>query len=294
MPKGNMEKVSESKKRLKVALAITLLFMVMEIVAGFWSGSLALLADAGHMLTDAGALALSLLVFWLSEKPATPKRTFGYRRTEILAALANGLTLWVTVGIIAHEAYHRFQNPPDLLVGPMFWVAIAGLIANLLSAWILKPTDEHSHNLNMKGAYLHVLTDSLGSVGVVVAAIIVLTTGYARADALVSIFICGLILFSSWGLMKESITILLEATPSHLNVREIEKALLGIGGVSDLHDLHVWTVTSGFDLLSGHLVIKDMAMNQEILEQARDILRSKFGIDHSTIQIEKETEPLSE
>jgi cobalt-zinc-cadmium efflux system protein len=262
--------------------------MFVEIVAGFWSGSLALLADAGHMLTDAGALSLSLLVIWLSEKPPTPTRTFGYRRTEILAALANGLTLWVTVGVIVHEAYHRFQNPPELLISPMFWVAVFGLLANLGSAWILKSSHEHDHSLNVKGAYLHVLADCWGSVGVIVAAIVVAKTGYKQADPLASILICLLILYSSWGLIKESLLVLLEATPPHLDVSKIDETLKNIKGVVGVHDLHVWTITSGFDAMSGHVTVAAGMHGYEILDIIKTTLRESFGIKHSTIQIEKD------
>jgi cobalt-zinc-cadmium efflux system protein len=282
-----MTKKFESKKRLLIALAITIIFLFAEIIAGFWSGSLALLADAGHMFTDAGALSLSLLVLWLSEKPPTPKRTFGYRRTEILAALANGLTLWVTVGVIAHEAYHRFHNPPDLLTGPMFWVAVAGLLANLGSAWILKSSHKHEHTLNVKGAYLHVLADCWGSVGVIVAAIVVSTTGYKQADPLASVLICGLILYSSWGLIKESLIVLLEATPSHVDVAKINGVLTSISGVVGIHDLHVWTITSGFDALSCHVTVEEGTHGYDVLKRIQDILRDSFGIKHTTIQIEK-------
>ncbi len=283
-----MTKKFESKKRLLIALAITIIFLFAEIIVGFWSGSLALLADAGHMFTDAGALSLSLLVLWLSEKPPTPKRTFGYRRTEILAALANGLTLWVTVGVIAHEAYHRFHNPPDLFTGPMFWVAVAGLLANLGSAWILKSSHNHEHTLNVKGAYLHVLADCWGSVGVIIAAIVISTTGYKQADPLASILICVLILYSSWGLVKESLLVLLEATPPHLNVSEIQEAIGNVKGVANVHDLHVWTITSGFDALSGHVTVSSGVHGYEVLDRINELLRDSFGIKHTTIQIEKD------
>jgi cobalt-zinc-cadmium efflux system protein len=283
-----MTKASESGKRLRIALAITVIFLFAEIVAGFWSGSLALLADAGHMLTDAGALSLSLLVLWLGEKPPTPKRTFGYRRMEILAALANGLTLWVTVGVIVHEAYHRFRNPPELLTGPMFWVAVFGLLANLGSAWILRSPHDHSHSLNMKGAYLHVLADCWGSVGVIVAALVIWKTGYRQADPLASVLICALILYSSWGLIKESLMVLLEATPSHLDVAKIEETIKSVHGVEDVHDLHVWTITSGFEAMSGHVTVSTGAHGYEILDSVNKLLRDSFGIKHTTIQIEKE------
>lgn len=283
---------NRNRRRLTVSLGITLIFMVAEIVAGLMSGSLALLADAGHMLTDAGALALSLLVIWLSAKPPTARRTFGYRRTEILAALANGLTLWVTVGIIAHEAYHRLKSPPEILAGPMLMVACLGLIANLVSAWVLKGDHghdrghEHGHSLNMRAAYLHVLTDMWGSVGVIVAAIFVAKFGVSAADPIVSLLICVLILFSSWGLIRESIMVLLEATPPHLDVAKINEALRLVNGVSGVHDLHVWTVTSGFDALSCHVMVTDLALSQDVLKRSHEILKDTFGIHHATIQIE--------
>jgi cobalt-zinc-cadmium efflux system protein len=280
---------SQNRRRLTLALVITLTLMIGEIVGGVLSGSLALLADAGHMLTDAGALGLSLMVIWLSAKPATARKTFGYRRTEILVALANGLMLWVTVGIIAQEAYHRLKNPPDIMAAPMFIVACAGLAANLVTAMILKD-GTHSHgraqDLNMRGAYLHVIMDTWGSVGVIIAAIVVSKTGYTLADPLVSLLICGLILFSSWGLIRDSVLVLLEATPPHLDIDTIKASLRGIDGVTGVHDLHVWTVTSGFDALSCHVMVNDLAKSPAVLRQAHDVLIAEFGVEHSTIQIE--------
>lgn len=279
---------ANSRRQLTTALCITVTFMIAEIVAGIVSGSLALLADAGHMLTDAGALALSLLVIWLSAKPPTARTTYGYRRTEILAALANGLTLWVMVGIIAHAAYHRIRKPPEILAGPMLIVAVIGLAANLLSAWVLKEGHGHDreHGLNIRGAYLHVLTDLWGSVGVIVAAILVGRFGLSLADPIVSLLICALILFSSWALIRDSVLVLLEATPGHLDIDEIRNALLAVEGVSGVHDLHVWTVTSGFVALSGHLVANRLEESQEVLGRAQALLRTKFDIRHPTIQVE--------
>ncbi len=283
-----MDNTQNNRRKLTIALGITLTFMAAEAIVGLMSGSLALLADAGHMLTDAGALGLSLLVIWLSAKPPSARRTFGYRRTEILAALANGLTLWVTVGIIMHEAYQRLKRPPEVAAGPMIVVAAFGLVANLVTAWILKGAHEHghAHGLNMRGAYLHVLMDTWGSVGVIVAAVIVAKTGYVRADPIVSVLICGLILFSSWSLIRDSVLVLLEATPPHLDTATINTSLMRISGVSGIHDLHVWTVTSGFDAMSCHMQVEDLAQSQRILAQAHHVLSTEFSIQHSTIQIE--------
>ncbi len=274
-----------AKRSISIALGITVAFMGVEIVAGIWTGSLALLADAAHMATDAAALAFSLFAFWIGDRPPTLKSTFGYRRLEILAALMNGLVLWVTVGFIAHEAYARFRNPTTILAGPMFWVALAGLAANIGSALVLRSSQRM--NLNTRGAYLNVMGDMWGSIGVIVAAVMIYKTGWRWVDPVASVLVCLVVLHGSWILIKDSMTILMEAVPAHLDTSQIRKALESLDDVKGVHDLHIWTVTSGYDVLSGHLMVNQIERSPDILKQAQDLLHDRFALHHVTLQIEK-------
>ncbi len=261
-------------------------FMVVEAVGGWYTNSLALLSDAGHMLTDAGALAFSLLALKIGEMPPSPTKTFGYRRFEILAALGNGLALWAIVGVILHEVYSRLQNPPEVKAPLMIAVAAIGLIVNLVSIKLL-----HAHkddNLNVRGAFLHVLADSLGSVGALAAGLVMLTTGWTLADPLISLVICLLILWSSWGIVRDAVHILLLGVPAHLDFREIEEEILGHAGVCCLYDLHIWSISSGQEALSAHVVVPDGYPRQkELLEEIIAGLEQHFGIAHATIQLEE-------
>lgn len=260
--------------------------MAVEFAGGLLAGSLALLADAAHMLTDAGALALSLFALHVARRPATPEKTYGYQRVEILAALLNGATLIVVAIFIFREAYFRFLDPPDVRSGLMLGVAAAGLLVNVVAARMLHGSAPHS--LNVRGAYLHVLGDMLGSVGAVLAAVVIMLTGWVRADPLISVFVGLLILGSSWKLVKESADVLLEAVPSHIDLEEVRRAMLHVAGVQDVHDLHIWTVTSGFLAMSGHAVVRDLATHGPVLTELHRTLQDTFGIDHVTIQIEEE------
>jgi cobalt-zinc-cadmium efflux system protein len=261
-------------------------FMVVEAAGGWYTNSLALLSDAGHMLTDAGALAFSLLALKIGELPPTRTKTFGYRRFEILAALGNGLALWAIVGVILHEAYHRLQTPPEVKAPLMIAVAAIGLLVNLVSIKLL-----HAHkddNLNVHGAFLHVLADSLGSVGALTAGLVMLTTGWAMADPLISLGICILVLLSSWGIVRDAVHILLLGVPPHLDFREVEKEILRHKGVCCLYDLHIWSISSGREALSAHVVVPDGYPRQkELLEEIVDGLDRHFGIGHATIQLEE-------
>jgi cobalt-zinc-cadmium efflux system protein len=274
----------DSRKRLSAALAVTAVFFVLELTAGFLTHSLALLSDAGHMLTDAGALAMSLFGLWLKERPATPQRTFGYQRTEVLVATANGLALWAAVGIISREAVLRLLSPRAVHAGPMLGIATVGLLANLMNMWLLK-SDEH--NLNLRSAYLHVLSDCWGSIGAIIAGVIILRTGWLRIDPIVSLLIGLLILRSSWGLLRDSFHVLMEGAPRHLDPAAIEIALKSVPGVLGVHDLHVWTITSGFDAMSGHLTIADFRSSGAVLRSAQQLMRERFSISHVTLQIEE-------
>jgi cobalt-zinc-cadmium efflux system protein len=258
--------------------------MFAEVIGGLVTGSLALLADAAHMLSDNIALGLALFAFWLAAKPPTPNRSFGYNRAEILAALFNGITI-VAVSIwIFYEAYNRFQDPPEVLGGWMMVVAVIGLVVNLAGMLIL--TRSAGENLNMQGALRHVLADLLGSIGVIAAALIILVTGWSYADPLISVFIGVLILFSSWKLLRESVNILLESSPPGIDAEEIGQKMVGVDGVEEVHDLHVWMVTSGFPALSAHVLV---GKDDDCHQKRRDLemlLDGEFGIDHTTLQVD--------
>lgn len=271
------------RRRLVQVLAITGLFMVAEVVGGLLSGSLALLADAGHMFTDAGALALSLLAMRMAQRPPSPEKTYGYVRLEILAALANGATLLAIAVFIVLEAWDRLHDPV-LVDGPvMLTVAVMGLGVNVVGALLLHA---HAHdNLNVRGAYLHVLGDLLGSVGAIGAAVIILTTGWTPADPIISVVIAVLILISAWKLVREATDVLLEAAPAHVDVASIVGELRSIQGLDDVHDVHVWTLTSGFVALSAHGVLDDPAAHTRILEEVQSRMRER-GIGHVTFQLE--------
>ncbi len=272
------------RRALIIVVILTALFMVVECIGGLITGSLALMADAGHMLTDVAALSLSLFAIWFSTRPATEKKSFGFHRTEILAALVNGVAIIVIAVMIFIEAIHRIGEPPEIRTGPMLVVASIGLVVNLIAAWLLHR--ESSHSLNLKGAFLHVIGDLLGSVGAIAAAVIMMTTGFYLADPLVSFFVALLIVFSAMKLIRQSVDILLEGVPPHLDVEEIRTALMEIKGVTAVHDLHVWTITSGFDSLTAHLIIEDGAAHQQVLEASHEMLTTRFGLDHSTLQLE--------
>lgn len=271
-------------KAMASVLALTLSVMLVEIVGGLWTGSLALLADAGHMATDATAVGLSLFAYWAARKPADPARTFGYHRLEVLAALANGLVLWLLIGGILREAWHRMGSPSEIHGLGMLGVASVGLGSNIVSALLLKHHSEH--DLNVRGAYLHVVADALSSVGAMAAALIVLLTGWTYADPLMSVLICILLAFASVGLIRESVHILLEGSPMHLDADEVRAALLKIRGVTDVHDLHLWSLSSGKESMTGHLVIRKGEDSQRVLREGQDVLKSQFGLGHTTLQIE--------
>ena len=272
------------RRRLWWVLGLTGLFMVAETAGGLLSGSLALLADAGHMFTDVAALALSLGAMSLARRPPSPGKTYGYVRLEILAALVNGAALLVIAGFITWEAWERLGEPVAVDAGILLGVAGAGLLVNVAGAWLL-----HGHadsSLNVRGAYLHVLGDLLGSIGALLAGGIILLTGWYPADPLISVVIALLILVSAWRLVREATDVLLEAAPAHVDVDELRKELAAVPGLQDVHDLHVWTLTSGFVALSGHGVIDDPARHAGVLADIQERVR-RFGIGHITFQLEQ-------
>ena len=272
------------RSRLKIVLVLTAVFMVIELIGGLLANSLALMADAAHMLTDVGALGLSLFVLWFSRRAVSVAKTYGYLRLEILAALLNGSILIILSVLIFWQSWQRLRTP-ELIEGPlMMAVAIAGLLVNIIAALLLHGSAEH--NLNVRGAYLHVLGDLLGSVGAIAAAAVILTTGWLPADALISAFVGLLILVGSWKLVRESVDVLLESVPSHIDLAALRRALHEIPGVDEVHDLHVWTLTSGFLAMSGHAVVRNPELNQRVLRDITNCMRESFGISHVTVQLE--------
>jgi len=272
------------QSRLKGALALTSAFLLLEVVAGFTTGSLALLADAGHMLTDVGGLGLALFATWMTERPATPLRTYGYYRVEILAALANAVVLLLVSGVVLLEAYERFRQPPTVASLPMLAVAVVGLLVNAGSIMLLRSGS--SESLNLKGAYFEVLSDAISSVGVIIAAGVMWWTGWYYADPLVSAGIALFIVPRTWRLIGDAVSVLLEGTPADVSLAELRRALTNLDGVRDVHDLHVWTLTSGVDASSVHVVADPQSSVGELLERARQCAKYEFKIAHVTIQIE--------
>lgn len=281
---------AKSLLRLKIALGLTAAFMFAEAIGGWLINSLALIADAGHMLTDVAALALTLAAIWFAAKPATAKKTFGYKRLEILAAFINGVTLVVLSLFVIYEAFERWSDPPEIRGGMMTAIAVGGLVVNLICAWLLH--GDHAHDLNMRGAWLHVVGDALGSVTAIVAGILIVRFGWLWADPLCSVLISLIIIFGAWNLIKESVNVLLEGTPSHINLKAVEDTIRQTENVTDVHDLHVWTITSGMDALSVHVIHDENISQPQLLKKIRERLHDEFGIDHSTIQLESIAEHL--
>lgn len=274
-----------STRRLALALVVTGLFLVAELVGGILSNSVALIADAGHMFTDAGALALSLFVAWFSRRPATARRTYGYLRWEILAAFLNGATLLLLSAWILVESVGRLRAPEPVGGALMLGIAVAGLAANGLSAWLL-----HGHaddSLNLRGAYLHVLSDLLGSVAVILAALAVHWLGWTLADPIASIAVTLLIIRGAWRLVREAVEVLLEHAPAHIDTEALRRAMLEVRGVGAVHDLHVWTLTSGVVAMSAHAIAPSVQEHPRVLADLH-AAAERFGIRHTTIQLEGE------
>jgi cobalt-zinc-cadmium efflux system protein len=272
-------------RRLRLALVLTATFLVAEVVGGLVTNSLALLADAGHMLTDVGALALSLFVAWFSRQPSSPAKTYGYLRWEVLAALINGAALLAISTALLWESIARLRAPEPVASGGMLLIALGGLAVNAASAWVLHPA--HSHSLNARGAYLHVIGDLLGSLGTVAAAVVLRYTGWLAADPIASIVVTLLVVRSAWRLVRESVDVLLEATPAHISLGAVRSQLEAIPGIEGVHDLHVWTVSSGLVAMSAHAVVQDPNQHQGVLERAIVVMK-RFGIAHVTMQLERQ------
>jgi cobalt-zinc-cadmium efflux system protein len=274
-----------SRSRLLAVLLLTAAYMLAEFVGGWWTGSLALLADAGHMLADVAALALALMAAWFGARPASQTKTYGYYRLEILAAFANGVVLVLVSLRILYEAYERWSQPPEITRGGlMVTIAAGGLLTNIVCAWMLHGA--RTKDLNVRGAWLHVIGDALGSVGAIAAGALVAAYGWYRADPFFSALIALLIIWSSWNLIREATNVLLEGTPAHINLAAVENVILETAGVEAVHDLHVWTITSGREALSAHVIHAHAVSQPELLRELRSRLQDNFGVDHLTIQME--------
>ncbi len=269
---------------MKIALALTAFYMFAEAFGGWFSNSLALIADAGHMLTDVAALILTLAAIWFAARPATAKKTFGYYRLEILAAFVNGIALVVISLFVIYEAFDRFYAAPEIKGYELTAIAVGGLIVNLIAAYLLHA--DHEHDLNMRAARLHVIGDALGSIAAIVAGGLIIAFGWTWADAASSFLISLIIIFGAWNLIRESVNILLEGTPAHINLKSLEETIRTTENVADVHDLHVWTITSGMEALSAHIVHQPNVSQTRLLKNVRRRLHDEFGIDHLTIQLE--------
>ena len=281
---------ARNRRALALVLALTATITVVELVGGILTGSLALLADAAHMLSDNLALSLALVAAWLASRPSTPERSFGFQRAEILAALFNGIVLVALAIWIFVEAFGRFEDPPEVRAGWVLAVAVIGLAVNLGAAWIL---ESHAHaSLNVRAALRHVVADALGSAGVIAAAIVLLTTGWRYADPLAGTLIAVLVLGSSWTVLRDSVHILLEGTPSGIDARELAARMTAVAGVVEVHDLHVWTITSGFAALSAHVLVQPGDDCHARRRELENVLEREYGIGHTTLQVDH-ARPLS-
>jgi cobalt-zinc-cadmium efflux system protein len=277
------------RRLLTIALALLLAFMIAEVVVAVLSGSLALLSDAGHMLADVGAIGASLWAIRLAARPAAGAWTFGWKRAEILSAAGNGVTLLVVSGLVAVEAIRRLIHPPAVEGGPVLAVALVGVAVNLAATWVLARANRQS--LNVEGAFAHILTDLYGFIGTAVAGVLILTTGFERADSIASLVVVALMLYAAWGLLRDSGRILLEAAPEGIDLSDIEAHLLDVVHVRGVHDLHVWTVTSDLPALSAHVVVDDDCFRDghvpRLLDELQSCLAGHFDVEHSTFQFEE-------
>jgi cobalt-zinc-cadmium efflux system protein len=283
-------RASKATSALAIALGITASFFVIELVGGMLTNSLALQTDAFHMLTDVFALAYALFAAWLAQRPVTLKRTYGYYRVEILSAFLNGIFLWAIVVFIFYEAIQRIQQPAGVQSLNMLVIAVLGLMANGLVAATLSRSRNES--LNLKGAYLHVVADALGSVGAISAGLIIFFTGWYVADPIASIMISVLVLYSSGKLVRDSVNVLLEGVPPHIDVASLERRMVGVKGITNIHDLHVWSIAdTKMCCMSSHVVVEEGIDRKELITKLIHMLKEEFGIDHTTIQLEGEDYP---
>ncbi|MGM0897864.1 MAG: cation diffusion facilitator family transporter [Bacillota bacterium] len=284
---------SRNKKTLLIAFLIITSYMVVEAIGGYLTNSLALLADAGHMLSDSISLGVAYLAFSIGEKAADQMKTYGYKRFEILAAVFNGVTLVLISLYIFYEAYHRFSDPPEIATSGMLIIAAIGLLVNILVAWILMRGGDTKGNLNLRAAFLHVLSDLLGSVGAITAALLIIFFGWAWADPLASVLVAVLVLISGWRVTKEAVHVLMEGTPKNVDLEQVAQTIEALPAVKSIHDLHVWSITSGKNAMSGHVVIKEHISLKESQQVLRDIEKAlaELKIGHVTVQLETENHP---
>ncbi len=271
-------------RRLLIVFLLTLVVAIVEIAGGLLTGSIALVADAGHMLMDCAGLGMALGAVWLGGRPASDARSFGYYRAEILAALLNGVFLLAVAGYVLVESGRRFLEPRDVATTGMLAVAVVGLIANGIGLGLLRR--DSGASLNMRGAYLEVLSDTIGSVAVIIAGVVIMTTGWLYADPLAGAGIAIVIVPRTLRLLREATHVLIEGTPAHIDARAVEEAMLGLPQVRAVHDLHIWAITSGMELLSAHVVVDDPSCGEDCLVAVERLLRERFGIDHATVQVE--------
>lgn len=283
---GHTHNYKANKKALTISFILIATYMIAEFIGGFLTNSLALISDAGHMLSDAAALGLSLSALIFGSRPATPTKTYGYKRFEILAALLNGLVLVILAIFIFIEAIERISAPPSVIGQGMIIISTIGLIVNIIVAWLLHSQGSKKENLNVRSAFLHVIGDLLGSVGAIIAALLIIFFGWNIADPIASMIVSVLIVYSGWHILKDSVNILMEGKPVYIDSDKITERLYSIDGIVDIHDLHIWMITSDFASMTIHLKVKGDADRDEILEKAKKILSDEFGIDHVTIQIE--------
>ncbi|HTE55810.1 MAG TPA: cation diffusion facilitator family transporter [Kofleriaceae bacterium] len=281
---GHDHGAAASSRRLTITLGLVVVYMLAEVVGGLASNSLALLADAGHMLSDAGALALSLLAMRIARRPPSTTHTFGYQRAEILAAMVNGAMLFAISAYVFYAAYRRIGDPAVVEGGLMMAVAVGGLAINLAGLWILR--GGRGASLNMHGAWLHVLSDALGSIGAIIAAFCVQQFGWNWADPAASVVIGVLVVYSAWSLVRSTARVLMQAVPAHIDIAAVHDALISIGGVREIHDLHVWSVTSGRDVVSAHVTTDDAVDRDAVMAEVQRRLRDRFDLRHSTIQLD--------
>lgn len=285
-PHGATNERAGASRALRTVLILSAAYMVAEAVGGVLTNSLALLADAGHMLSDVASLGLTMFAVWIARRPASPRRTYGYYRAEILAALLNGAALIAIAILISVEAYVRLREPPVVAGGTMMGIAVGGLVVNLIGLWVLHADKDKS--LNIHGAWLHVFADALGSVGAIVAGLLVWWRGWNWADPIASVIISALVAWSSWSLVRQSVNVLMEGAPKGIDVDEVREAMAEVPGVSAVHDLHVWSITSGLEALSAHVIPLADVSHADLLDALRATLSKRFGIGHVTIQLEHE------
>ncbi len=294
---GHSQHLRETSRRsLVIALVLIGGFMIVEVIGGILSGSLALLADAAHMITDAAAIALALLAFWVAGRPSSVERTFGYHRTQVIAAMLNALSIWLIAAYILFEAYHRiFEDRPDIEGGLMLIVGAIGLVVNIVAAFVLRRSARHS--LNVQGAFLHVIADLIGSVGVVISGVIIVTTGWVLVDPILSILLGLLIMASAWRLVVKVFNVLLEGVPEHIDVYALCAAMEDLSGVTVIHDVHVWTISSGYHVMTAHVLVDPEHAVEDLdslMRRLREIAMKKYGIRHVTIQLEQNVKGCTE